>query len=123
MRASTFPSANGGKASKLMISEAERRFPIRIRLALPAGGFGTGLTEFHAWLDDNCGANGWAMTPSGLRGVVNDAVALYFLDPALAAAFVARWGAGSKVEAVDGVFGLRDDELAPRIGLKPHGMW
>ena len=66
-------------SSKLMISEAERRFPVRIRLALPAGGFGTRLTEIHARLDDNCGANGWAMAPSGLRGVVNDAVAVYFL--------------------------------------------
>ena len=41
---------------------------------LPAGGFGTRLTEIHAWLDENCGADGWVMTPSGLRGVVNDAV-------------------------------------------------
>jgi hypothetical protein len=31
------------------------------------------------------------MTPAGLRGVVNDAVAIYFLDAALAAAFVSRW--------------------------------
>ena len=31
-----------------------------------------------AWLDENCGADGWAMTPAGLRGVVNDAVAIYF---------------------------------------------
>ena len=60
-------------SSKLMIAEAEKRFPVRIRLALPADGFGTRLTDIHAWLDDNCGANGWAMTPSGLRGVPNDA--------------------------------------------------
>lgn len=110
-------------SSKLMISEAERRFPVRIRLALPAGGFGTGLTEIHAWLDDNCGADGWAMTPSGLRGGVNDAVALYFIDAVSAAGFVARWCAGSRVKAVDGVFRLRDDAPAPRIGLKSHGMW
>jgi hypothetical protein len=31
--------------------------------------------------------DGWAMTPAGLRGVVNDAVAIYFLDAMLAAAF------------------------------------
>ena len=59
-------------SSKLMIGEAERRFPVRTTLALPVGGFGTRLTEIHTWLDDNCRANGWAMTPSGLRGVVNE---------------------------------------------------
>jgi hypothetical protein len=31
------------------------------------------------------------MTPSALRGVLNDAVSIYFLDPTLAGAFVARW--------------------------------
>ena len=41
----------------------------------------------HAWLDENCGADGWAMTPTGLRGVVNDVVAMYFLDATLASAF------------------------------------
>jgi hypothetical protein len=50
----------------------------------------------HAWLDENCGADGWVMAPAGLRGVVNDAVALYFLDATLAAAFVSRWCAGSR---------------------------
>ena len=78
-------------SSKLMITEAERRFPCRIKLGVPTGGFGTRLTEMHAWLDENCGADGWAMTPAGLRGVVNDAVAVYFLDATVAAAFVARW--------------------------------
>jgi hypothetical protein len=33
------------------------------------------------WLDQNCGADGWKMTPTGLRGVVNDAVAIYFRMP------------------------------------------
>ena len=41
-----------------------------------------------AWLDENCGADGWAMTPSGTRGVLNDAVSIYFLDPTFAGAFV-----------------------------------
>jgi hypothetical protein len=30
-------------SSKLMITEAEGRFPVRIRLAIPAGGFGVQL--------------------------------------------------------------------------------
>ncbi len=74
--------------SKLMITEAERRFPYRITVGVPTDGFGMRLTEMFAWLDENCGADGWAMTPAGLRGVVNDAVAVYFLDATSAAAFV-----------------------------------
>ncbi len=66
-------------SSKLMIAEAERRFPCRIKVSVPIGGLGSRLTEMHAWLAENCGADGWAMTPAGLRGVVNDAVAIYFL--------------------------------------------
>jgi hypothetical protein len=33
------------------------------------------------------GSDGWAMTPSGMRGVLNDAVSLYFADTTLASAF------------------------------------
>jgi hypothetical protein len=33
---------------------------------------------------------GWAMTPSGTRGVLNDAASIYFVDATLAGAFVAR---------------------------------
>jgi len=68
-----------------------------------------------AWLDENCGADGWAMTPSGMRGVLNDAVSIYFLDPTLASAFVARWCAGYKVGIADGLFRMRNDEPAPRV--------
>jgi len=109
-------------SSKLMITGAERRFPVRIRVVLPVGGFGKRLGEMYAWLDENCGADGWAMTPSGLRGVVNDAVAVYFLDPTLASGFVARWCAGNKVEIAEGAFRVREDAPAPRVGAAPHGM-
>jgi hypothetical protein len=53
-------------------------------------------------LDENCGAVGWAMTPSGMPGVLNDAVSIYFLDAKLVRAFVALWCAGYKVEATKG---------------------
>src|ERR1700704_1063572 len=33
-----------------------------------------------AWLDANCGADGWAMAPAGLHGVLNDAIAIYLND-------------------------------------------
>jgi hypothetical protein len=61
-----------------IITMAERRFPVRIRIGVPPGGFGQRHTNMTTWLDENCGADGWAMTPSGVRGVLNDAVSIYF---------------------------------------------
>jgi hypothetical protein len=29
---------------------------------VPSGGFGRRHTDIPAWLDENCGAEGWAMT-------------------------------------------------------------
>jgi len=74
-----------------------------------------------AWLDENCGADCWAMTPSGTRGgVLNDAIAVYFADATLASAFVASWCVGFKVEAAGGVFQVREGEPVPRIGAGLH---
>jgi hypothetical protein len=103
-----------------MIISAERRFPARIRLGIPPGGFGQRYTQLTAWLDENCGAHGWTMTPSGMRGVLNDAVSIYFLDATLASAFVARWCAGYKVETAEGVFRIRTDEPAARTTASMH---
>jgi len=69
-----------------IITMAERRFPVRIRIAVPPTGFGQRHERMTAWLDENCGADGWAMTPSGMRGVLNDAISIYFVDVALASA-------------------------------------
>jgi hypothetical protein len=68
-----------------MITMAERRFPV---IGVPPGGFGQRYAEVTVWLDENCGSDGWTMTPSGVRGVLNDAVSIYFLDATLASAFV-----------------------------------
>ena len=56
------------------------------------------------------------MTPSSTRGVVNDALAICFADVTLASAFVARWCVGSKIKTAGGVFHMRKDEPAPRVG-------
>jgi hypothetical protein len=50
------------------------------------------------------------MTPSGIRGVLNDAISIHLAD-AIASAFLARWCAVSKVETFDWVFRVREDEL------------
>ena len=51
-----------------------------------------------------------------MRGVLNDAVSIYFAEATLASAFVARWCATSKVETTGGVFQVREDEPTPRVG-------
>jgi hypothetical protein len=51
-----------------MITVAERRFPVRIRIAVPPQGLGQRHPQITARLDENCGADGWAVPPSGTRG-------------------------------------------------------
>jgi hypothetical protein len=60
------------------------------------------------------------MTPSGMRGVLNDAVSIYFLDATLASAFVARWRASYKIETAEGVFRIRNDELTAKTTTSLH---
>jgi hypothetical protein len=43
------------------------------------------------------------MTPSGMRGVRNDALSIHFLDATLVSAFVTRWCLGCNVETAEGV--------------------
>jgi hypothetical protein len=107
-------------SARLMITEAERRFLVRVRVAIPSGGFGERLNRMHAWLDDSCGADGWSMTPAGIRGVINDAVAVYFRDAILAAAFVARWCAPVPRDTSEGFFHVREDEPTARNAAQHH---
>ena len=103
-----------------IIVSAERRFPVRIRVGVPPDGFGQRYAQVTAWLDQNCGADGWAMTPSGMRGVLNDAVSIYFLNATFARAFVARWCARYKVETAEGIFRVRTDEPVARTAAGMH---
>jgi len=107
-------------SSRLMIGEAERHFPVRLRLAVPPEGLGGRRDAMTRWLDATCGADGWAMTPSGLRGVVNDAVAVYFRDPTVAGAFAVRWCRAQPPEIVEGAFLVRADAPTPRTAAAMH---
>jgi hypothetical protein len=98
------------RAAQRAAREIERRFPVRIRIAVPGQGLGKRLTQMQGWLDENAGADGWAMTPSGDRGVVNDAISIHLADATIASAFVARWCVGHRAEAKDGLFRIREDE-------------
>jgi hypothetical protein len=90
-----------------MITAAERRFPVRIRIAVPPQGLGQRYPQITAWLDENCGADGWAMTPSGNRDVLNDALSIYFADATLRAHLlpVGAWGQRSKRPEASSRFG------------------
>ena len=73
------------KAAQQAARDAERRFPVRVRIGISPEGLGSRLDQIIAWLDTNCGADGWTSTPSSFafgetarssstRGIMNDAV-------------------------------------------------
>ncbi len=103
-----------------MITGAERRFPVRIRIGVPPGGLGQRHTHITAWLDENCGSDGWAMTPSGCAECSTMPCRSSFADATLASAFVARWCVGTRVETAKGVFRVREDEPATRTAASMH---
>ena len=49
------------------------------------------------------------MAPAGMAGIINDALALYFAEPAFAHAFVARFCCGYRVETMEGALAIRSD--------------
>jgi hypothetical protein len=106
-----------------MVMEAERRFPIRIRIALPDRGLGERLNRMQEWLDQNAGADGWAMTPSGMRGLLNDAISIYLADATIASALVARWCIGHRAEATDGLFRVLTLRACCRLISGAAGGW
>ena len=108
------------RASMQARQRAEKRFPVRVRIAVPPDGLGRQLELMHGWLDQTCSAEGWAMAPAGFAGILNDAIAFYFDNAAFAHAFVARFCCGYRVETVKGAFALRSDTPSPRQGASVH---
>jgi hypothetical protein len=53
--------------SSFMIADAERHFPVRIRIGVRQDGLGSPLNQIKAWLDENCGANGWMPKKAALE--------------------------------------------------------
>jgi hypothetical protein len=65
-------------------------------------------------------ADGWTMTPSGMCGVLNDAVSIYFLDAYTRKRVRVRWCAGYKIETAEGVFRVRMDKPMARATASLH---
>jgi hypothetical protein len=74
-----------------------KRFHHRVLIAAPPA---RQLATMRTWLDQNFGAIAWASAPAGFGGVVNDAIAFYFAEPADARAFINRFGCGYRAEAL-----------------------
>jgi hypothetical protein len=74
---------------------AERHFPVRVRVAVPPGGFGNELARMYEWLDDHVGKDRYW---SGGAGDHSDAACFYFLTVDNARAFVERFGCRLPVE-------------------------
>jgi len=66
---------------RVIVTDAERQFPVRIVIKVPEGGIGAIFTRIEEWLDEHCGVAGWSITPAGTRGVMNDAIAVYVNTP------------------------------------------
>ena len=108
------------QASARAQRQVERRFPVRVRIAVPPEGLGRQLGIMHAWLDETCGPEGWDAAPDGLRGVLNDAIAFYFDDAAFAHAFVARFCCGYRIATIEGAFTIRRGGPPARRDAPPH---
>jgi hypothetical protein len=72
----------------------------RVLVAVPPA---AQLGIMRAWLDQSCGPAGWASALAGIDGVVNNAVAFYFADPAAARAFVDRFSCGYRAAPAEGL--------------------
>jgi hypothetical protein len=104
------------RAAEQAAREAEHRFPVRVRIAVPPEGLGNRLDQIISWLDANCGADGWTSTPSSTRGVVNDAVAIYFADVTLARACMAPGAQRSGSKSRMGCIGSTMTDATDRSG-------
>lgn len=69
----------------------ERRFPVRLRVAVPHDGVGQRLDEMHAWLNQHVGRGNYAAHGFHRPGV-REACLWYFLEVEVAHAFVERFG-------------------------------
>ena len=71
---------------------AESYFPVRVRVAVPPGGFGSQLNTIYGWLDQHVGRAGYWSGGGGRRAL--DTTMFYFLTVDSAKAFVDRFGCG-----------------------------
>lgn len=69
---------------------AERRFPIRVRITTPEYGYGATYDAIHRWLLDEVGRGNFVWTSDNQPG--HDASAVYLSDLDIAQRMVERFG-------------------------------
>jgi hypothetical protein len=106
--------------AKQIKNDAERSYPVRIRLSADHG-FGNDLSKIYNWLDDNCGADSWTHASDDERGVGNEATSFYFRNATIAAGFVARWCAVAEAPLGESRFKLRLNAPKRRDELPNYG--
>ena len=87
------------RSTRASISD-DRYFPVRVRIGVPQGGFGEQLNVMHGWLNMHAGRGNFAIhsAPNDLNASLRtDAAVLYFVDIAVARAFVERFACGLAV--------------------------
>jgi hypothetical protein len=78
----------------------DRFFPVRVRIAVPQGGFGDQLNVMYGWLNLHAGRGNFAIYSANntLNAVLgSDAALFYFMDVSVARAFVERFACGLTV--------------------------
>ena len=78
----------------------DRFFPVRVRIAVPQGGFGEQLNVMYGWLNMHAGRGNFAIhsAPNDLNAITGvDAALFYFMDVSVARAFVERFACGLAV--------------------------
>jgi hypothetical protein len=73
--------------------KADRYFPVRLRVAVPRGGFGRQFDVMTGWLDEHVGRGAYWIGAEAGPGRI-DAALFYFLDVRSARAFVERFACG-----------------------------
>jgi hypothetical protein len=99
-----------------MITAAERRFPVRIRIGVAPGGLRPAAYSHYRLARRELRRRRLGDDAIGNAGVLDDSRSICFFNPTLASAFVARWWVGTRVEASGGVFQVREDEPVPGSG-------
>jgi len=92
----------------------------KLAIGEPQGARAACPDEGDAWIINRAKeavSRGWSIAPSGTRGIVVDAVAIYMNGPTCAVGFVARWCVPGDPP---GFYDFRPDEPERRVPAPPH---
>ncbi len=96
----------------------ERRYPVRVRVAVPPGGFGPRHAEMIRYLDRVCGREKWAEHPAYRTALPQNATFFYFADATLVTSFLEVFQLET-VEVRETLAGGEGGVLLNRYGASP----